>query len=225
LPEKIVVSYNGVDLARFDPAAEDGEAVRREFGLEDRLVVGVTGAMTGPESLDGPGKGQHILVKAAATLKAEFPDLSVLLVGDGPARHKVEQTVAACGMGDRVVFAGRRFDVPRLLSAMDIYCLPSIHGEFFPNSIIEAMSMELPWIGADIAGLSELTAGGDAGWVSAPGDVEALAANLRRLAADVDLRRKRGLRGRREVEARFTIDKVTDRILEAYRAAGLRLSS
>jgi glycosyltransferase involved in cell wall biosynthesis len=220
-PDKIAVTYNGIDLARFDPANEDRESARRALGLEGRLVVGTIGAMTGPEMLDGPGKGQHVLVRAVAQLKDEFPDLTVLLVGDGPARHKVERIVAECGIGDRVVFAGQRFDVSHLLSAMDIYCLASIHGEFFPNSIVEAMSMELPWIGSDIAGLAELTAGGAAGWVSPPGDVDALAANLRRLAGDGTLRRERGLTGRGEVEKRFTIEKVGDRIIAAYRKAGL----
>jgi len=219
-PEKIVVTYNGLDLAKFDPSKQDREAMRAELGLTGKLVVGSTGAMVGPEELDGPGKGQHNLVKAAARLRDRFPDLVVLLVGDGPGRARVEQVVRELDMSERVVFAGMRFDVPPLLAAMDIYALPSIHGEFFPNSIIEAMSMELPWIGSDIAGLSELTAGGEAGWVSPPGDVDALAENLARLAASADLRRERGLRGRREVEDRFTIEQVTERILTGYHTAG-----
>lgn len=218
-PEKIVVTYNGIDLAKFDPSKEDGAAVRAELGLDHKLVVGVTGAMTGPPELGGPGKGQHLLIRAAALLRERFPNLTVLLVGDGPSRPQVEEVVREFGMKDRVVFAGMRFDVSRMLSAMDIYALPSIHGEFFPNSIIEAMSMELPWIGSDIAGLHELSAGGEAGWVTPPGDVEALAGNLAKLADDAELRRKRGLRGRREVENRFTIAEVSDRILAGYRAA------
>ncbi|MFN2099283.1 glycosyltransferase [Altererythrobacter sp. MF3-039] len=220
-PEKIVVTYNGIDLDRFELKRAAGAEARRELNLEGRLVVGTTGAMTGPaDDLGGPGKGQHLLVRAAANLRDEFPELSVLLVGDGPARGHVETTVARLGMEDRVVFAGRRFDVPRMLAAMDIYCLASIYGEFFPNSIIEAMSMNLPWIGSDIAGLSELTADGDAGWVSQPGNVDALTANLRKLAANADLRSSMGARGRLEVEERFTIDKVNDRIESAYRLAG-----
>lgn len=219
-PEKIVVTYNGIDLERFDPSAYDGAAARREFGLEGKVVVGTIGAMTGPEELKGPGKGQHLLVRAAARLRDEFPDLRVLLVGDGPLRVWVERTISELGMEDAVVLAGRRFDTPEMLSAMDIYALPSIHGEFFPNSIIEAMSFSLPWVGSDIAGLSELTAGGEAGWVVPPGDVEALADRLRVLLADQQLRTRRGARGRREVEERFTIAKVTERIMAGYRAAG-----
>lgn len=222
-PEKIVVTYNGIDPSRFDPSANDGATARAEFGLEGKVVVGTTGAMTGPEDLDGPGKGQHVLVKAVARLREQYPDLHVLLVGDGPARGKVEQVVRDLKMDDRVVFAGMRFDVPRLLGAMDIYALPSTHGEFFPNSIIEAMCMGLPWVGSDIAGLSELTANGEAGQVTPPWDVDALAASLSPLVGSPELRAARGARGRREVEERFTIDKVTDRILSGYRAAGCKV--
>jgi glycosyltransferase involved in cell wall biosynthesis len=221
-PNKIVVTYNGIDLTRFDPTKYDGAKVRRDFGLEGKIVVGTIGAMTGPEELNGPGKGQHNLVKAAALLKEEFPNLRVLLVGDGPLRPKVEQAVVDSGMEDFVVFAGRRFDAPEMLSAMDIYALPSIHGEFFPNSIVEAMSFGLPWVGSDIAGLGELTADGEAGWVVPPGDVAALAERLRPLLADGSLRRERGHRGRREIESRFTIEHVTERIIDGYRAAGWR---
>lgn len=222
-PEKVLVTYNGLDLTRFDPAQYDRAQSRREFALgEAEVVVGTVGAMTGPDELDGPGKGQHILVRAAHLLRDEFPALRLLLVGDGPARHKVERVAAELGMEDRVIFAGRRFDTPEMLAAMDIYALPSIHGEFFPNSIVEAMSFGLPWVGADIAGLSELTAQDEAGWVVPPGDHVALAARLRLLVGDQALRRERGLRGRREVEERFTIDKVAARILDGYRRAGLK---
>ena len=218
--EKISVTYNGVDIERFNPAQVDRDAIRQEFGLDGKVVVGTVGAMTGPLELDGPSKGQHILVRAVAQLKESNPDLRVLFVGDGHNRHKVESCADELGITDRVVFAGRRFDVANMLSAMDIYCLASIWGEFFPNSILEAMAMKLPWIGSDIAGLSELTAGGEAGWVSAIGDVDALAKNLSKLAGDRRLRETRGARARKEVEERFTIARVCDRLVDCYAGEG-----
>lgn len=219
--EKIRVTYNGVELDRFQPDSVDGGAERAKLGLTGKIVVGTTGAMTGPTELDGPGKGQHNLVKAVGLLKDRHPDLAVLLVGDGHNCWQVRAAARESGIEERVVFAGRRFDVPEMLSAMDIYCLASIYGEFFPNSIIEAMSMGLPWIGSDIAGLSELTARGEAGWVSPVGDVNALAANLDRLVSDPDLRATRGVRARAEVEQQLSIEKVCDRILATYVDAGM----
>lgn len=220
--DKIVVTYNGVDTTRFAPSEALRAEQRAKLGLTDEVVVGSVGAMVAFEGEEGAGKGQHLLVRAAARLKDKHPGLRVLLVGDGDGRPLVEAIAAETGMTDRVMFVGRRFDTPELLSAMDIYALPSILGEFFPNSIVEAMCMNLPWIGSDIAGLSELTANNEAGWVSPIGDVEALTADLDRLVSDAGLRKSRGDRARREVLERLTIEKVTDRILNAFVAAGAR---
>lgn len=220
-PAKVIVTYNGIDANRFDATRYNCSASRQEFGFhENDVVVGTIGAMTGPDNLAGPGKGQHILVQAAAMLRPAFPRLRVLLVGDGPHRAKVEHIVDKLDMRGHVVFAGRRFDAPEMLAAMDIYALPSIHGEFFPNSILEAMSFGRPWVGSDIAGLSELTADGEAGQVVRPNDAVALADALRPLLADPALRQARGARGRREIESQFTIEKVCARILRAYCVAG-----
>lgn len=224
VPEKkIRVTYNGVELERFCLEKVDREAERKKLGLTDKIVVGTTGAITGPEALSGPSKGQHNLVKAVGLLKDKHPNLAILLVGDGPKRWQVEEAAKTVGIENRVIFAGRRFDIPEMLSAMDIYCLASIYGEFFPNSIIEAMAMGLPWIGSDIAGLSELTANNQAGWVSPIDDVEALAANLDKLASHPELRHQRGACAISEVHNLFTIEKVCDRIISAYKDVGLKL--
>ena len=220
--DKIVVTYNGVDTTRFVPSTRQRADQRKSLGLTDEVVVGSVGAMVAFPREEGAGKGQHLLVRAAAKLKDKHPRLRVLLVGDGSGRPSVEAVTRDVGMEDRVIFVGQRFDTPQLLDAMDIYALASTQGEFFPNSIVEAMCMSLPWIGSDIAGLGELTAEGEAGWVTPIGDVDALAVNLDRLVSDPELRRSRGERARREVMERLTIEKVTDRILGAFRAAGAK---
>lgn len=217
---RVMTTYNGVDLTRFSPELYDREAVRRELGLENTITVGTVGAMLGERDWGGPGKGQHLLIEAAAHLVSDFPQLRVLLVGDGPMRPVAEQTAVRLGIKDKVMFLGRRLDVPPLVAAMDIYCLPSIRGEFFPNSIVEAMAMGKPWLGSDIAGLSELTAEGGAGTVVPVGDVAALTRELRRLVASEDLRLRMGAHARREVLERFAIERVVDRVLDGYARAG-----
>lgn len=213
---RIRVTYNGVNLNRFRPSEVDATGNKAALGLKGKIVVGVTGAMLLEPSIDGPTKGQHKLVEAVALIKDKLPDIRILLVGDGPARQYIENTAKQNDILERVVFAGRRFDVPEMLSAMDIYCQPSIFGEFFPNAIIEAMAMGKPWIGSDIAGLRELTVNNMAGWVSPIGDVQSLADNLERLACNQDLRISRGIAGLEFVKSNLTIDRVVGRILDAY---------
>lgn len=218
--EKIRLTFNGVDIKRFNPEAVDPEEAKAKLGLTGRIVIGTTGAMLSHVGIEGPTKGQHNIVLAVALLKDKHPELSVLLVGDGPAREFVAKVARDAGVSDRVIFAGQRFDIPEMISAMDIYCQASIFGEFFPNAIIEAMAMGKPWIGSDIAGLSELTVNDTAGWVTPIGDIKALAVNLDKLISDPELRALRGAAGMAHVHAKLTTEKVVDRILSAYRAGG-----
>ncbi|MFP6678500.1 MAG: glycosyltransferase family 4 protein [Pirellulaceae bacterium] len=210
--DRVTVTYNGIDPQRFDPDTVDSTRIRDEFDLHDRVVVGHIGAMNGC-------KGQDVLVEAIACVKKQFPHVACLLVGDGPARQHVERRAAELGVSDCVHFAGMRFESPDFHACFDIYAQPSVRGEMFPNSIIEAMAMRTPWIGSDISGLSEMTADGEAGWVTSPGAVEALANNLIKLLADKELRRARGQRAYDEVHRRFTIQHVVSRIESAYEQA------
>lgn len=210
--EKIKVTYNGYDPLRFDRAATNPDRVRQEFGLQGKRIIGCVGAMVRRP----PSKGQHLLVHAVKQLVARFPDVHLLLVGDGEGRADVEAAVKQSGLHAHVTLAGRRFDTPDFFASFDIYSLPSIEGEIFPNSIVEAMALGVPWIGSDIAGLKELTANGDAGIVVPIGDVDALAAKLAALLADEALRQRMGRRALEEAQSRFTISSVVDRIFTAY---------
>jgi len=222
--DRIIVSYNGVDLGKFNADSAEREAVRAELGLKDETVVATVGAMVGGSDWKGPSKGQDLLVQALAQLRDRLPALRVMFVGDGDMRAHVEETARRLGVTDRVLFLGRRFDVARLLTAADIYCLPSVAGEFFPNSIVEAMAMGKPWIGSDIAGLGELTADGGAGLLVKIGDVDDLARRICELATNDTLRAQMGRRARVEVEQRFTIVQVVDRVVAAYARAGAAVS-
>lgn len=210
---RVTVTYNGFDQQRFNPITADSERIRREFSLGSRTLIGCVGTMVETK----PTKGQHVLVEALAKIRPRFPDAHVVFVGDGPGRAHVEQVARDLNMTDHVTFAGMRFDTPDFFSAFDIYCLPSIKGEMFPNSIVEAMAMGKPWVGSDIAGLSELTAEGRAGTVVPIGDADSLANALIKLLEDRGLRLAMGVKARKEAVERFTISAVVDRIESAYR--------
>jgi glycosyltransferase involved in cell wall biosynthesis len=208
-PSRILVSYNGVDLARFNPDEHDGTAIRKALHIGEDLIFGHIGAFSG-------WKGQEVLVDAFASVRHRLPPSHIVFVGDGPARAPVEAQVRRLGLTDTVHFAGFRTDVEQFHAAFDVYCQPSTQGEMLPNAILEAMSMGTPWVGSDISGLSEMTASGRAGLLSAPGDIAGLATQLERLANDRALRATMGAVARKEVEAKFTIQAVVDCLERAY---------
>jgi glycosyltransferase involved in cell wall biosynthesis len=209
---RIHVTYNGTDLVRFNPDNISGDTIRREFGLEQAIILGHVGAFSG-------AKGQQNIVRVVARLADRYPQIRALLVGVGEARPAVENLAVNLGVADKIIFAGFRTDIPLFQAAFDIYLQPSTWGEMFPNAIVEAMSMRKPWVGSDISGLAELTADGRAGTVVPPDDINALVAAIEPLVASPELRTLRGKAGRLEVEERFTIVAVVDRIEHVYRDA------
>jgi glycosyltransferase involved in cell wall biosynthesis len=136
------ILYYGIDLKPFQSTV-DATAVRAELGIPaDTFVVGHVGRFD-------EQKNHRFLVKIAAEIARYEPRVRFLLVGDGPLRPIIEQQVAQAGIVDKVVFAGVRSDVPRLmLGAMDVFVFPSFY-EGLPLVGIEAQAAGLPLILSD----------------------------------------------------------------------------
>ncbi len=210
--KNITVTYNGVNLTKFDIKKANKDKIRKEFGIPKKdIIIGHVGAMSTNT------KGQHVLIQAFSMLCKEYTNIRLVFVGDGESLASFKSLAKQLEIQDRIIFTGRRFDIPDMQSAFDIFCLTSIWGEMFPNAILEAMSMGNPWIGSDISGLSELTAQNKAGIVIPPGDVKSIYYEIKILIDNESLRLDRGKMAYNEVINKFTIDKVVDRIEKAYK--------
>ncbi|MGQ9592052.1 MAG: glycosyltransferase [Planctomycetota bacterium] len=129
--------FCGIDLNPFRGPVERN-ALRREFGLPERaFVIGHAGRFH-------PQKNHLFLLEIATEIARRVPKTRLLLVGDGPLRPAVETRAKELGIRERVVFAGIRADVPRLMKgAMDVLVFPSLH-EGLGIAIIEAQAAALP---------------------------------------------------------------------------------
>ena len=134
-PARITVIPNGVDLSRivFDSAAR--AVVRAQFGILDGdYVIGVLGRLD-------PNKQFDLVIEAAAPLLNDAAKL--LVVGKGEEQDHLEKVAAACGVTDKVLFAGERHDVAAVLSAMDLFVASSAQ-ETFGLSVLEALGNGVP---------------------------------------------------------------------------------
>ncbi len=170
----------GVDLRRYSPEAVDPGAVRRlreDLGLGSDPVLLMVAEFT-------PGKRHLDLVRAVAALcrATGGPRPRLLLAGRGPLAGAVLREAGALGIGDRVHALGLRRDVPVLMRAAQVLVLPSDR-EGLPRCVLEAMSMGLPVVGTRVRGTTELLEDG-CGTLVEVGDVEALAAGVRRMLSD-----------------------------------------
>jgi glycosyltransferase involved in cell wall biosynthesis len=157
----IEVIPTGVEIPTELPDAEQRRAARRRFGFEDSaFVAGHMGAFTHE-------KGQDVAVAAAKLLEAEFPDLRLILAGEGPLRSALE--------GDpRVLLPGYVDDRARFFAALDVFLMPS-RSDGWGLAALEAMAHGLPVIASRTGGLTEIVVSGETGWLVAPDDPSALA--------------------------------------------------
>lgn len=152
--ERVLAIGNGVDVSRFDPVGVGaGGTVRGALGIPaNAFVVGMIGRQVRE-------KGVAEFLTAAADLAQRFPQIWFLLVGDRLASDhaggvEAEFDAAKAILGERLVAPGLRSDIPQMLAAIDLFCLPSWR-EGMPRTIIEAMMMAKPVVATDIRGSRE----------------------------------------------------------------------
>jgi glycosyltransferase involved in cell wall biosynthesis len=201
--DHIRVVPSGIDPGASVAPAAAGAAVRAEWGVPEHAPLAV---LVG--SLERR-KGARVLLAAAAAV----PGLWVVFCGDGSEAPALRG--AAAPLGDRVRFAGFRHDVPACLAAADVVVLPSLH-EGLGIAALEAMAATRPVVASRTGGLAEAVADGETGLLVPPGDPDALAAALARLAADPALRRRLGEAGRVRLLARFTSARMAEGTLACY---------
>jgi len=199
--ERVAVIYNGVDLAPFQRAAPQREAVQHEIG-----------AATGGPVILQVARLDYLKDHATALRMLERvvqvrPEARLVLVGDGPEQGKIEALVQQLRLAPYVRFLGLRTDVARLLSAADIFLLSSI-SEGIPLTLIEAMAAGLPVVATQVGGVAEVVVDGETGLLAPSGDDGALAEKVLRLADSPDLRRDLGVRGRERAQALFSETKM-----------------
>lgn len=123
------------------------------------------------------GKGHEYLIRAMANLKPETYPVKVLLVGDGPAKKRLQQLAQQLRIADIIQFLGRRHDVPNILASSDIFVLPS-EAEGMSNALLEAMATGLPCVAANISANRAIITHRQTGLLFLVNNVDDLARNL-----------------------------------------------
>ena len=200
--DRIVVIPNGVDLERFRVPV-DVAAVRRGLGIDpDVPLVTVVSRVTRL-------KGLEQFITAAAILTDQHPRVRFLVAGE-PAPGddlylaSLKRLAARLGLGDRLVFAGLRQDVPSLLAASTAAVMPSLN-EALSNALLESMAAGLPTVATRVGGTAEALTDGATGLLVPPDDARALAAALGRLLDDPAMAAALGRAARVTIEQRFSL--------------------
>ncbi len=205
-PDHVTTVHNGIRAPA--PAPDGGRGLRRALGIasEDVVVAMVTVLRL--------GKGHDIAARAIAMLRDDFPNLKLLVLGDGPDRAEIERQLGVAG--DAVVMAGFRDDVPAVLDWVDVLVHPS-RIDAFPTALLDALASSTPVVATAVGGIPEIVADGETGLLLKPPPTEdELSGALRRLLESRDLRLRMAERGREVFEARFTADRWIERLVPVY---------
>lgn len=206
-PPPVGVFDLGTDPDFFNPSRNTGR-LRLAWGVgKDPLIVTVARLV--------PHKGQDVVIKAVASLSAEFPALRYAIVGVGPDEQRLRELAASLGIADRVVFAGALSDdeVAEAYATSTMYAGLSrveegIHAEGFGISFLEAAASGLPSVAGDSGGVRSAVRHGTSGLVLPPTDVGMVAAAIRELLTDEAKRAQMGRAGRMLVESYYNWDRV-----------------
>lgn len=202
----------GVDADVFRPGA-GREAVRARHGLADRPVVVCVSRLVAR-------KGQDVLVRALPAVQAHVPGAALLVVGDGPARRRVERLVAAAGLTDDVVLAGRVpwQEVPAYYAAGDVFAMPSrtrllgLEPEALGICYLEAAAAGLPVVAGRSGGAPDAVLAGQGGLVVDGRDVAAVAEAVSGFLLDRRRAAEWGRRGRAWVQESWSWQGQVERL-------------
>lgn len=205
----VVVVPNGVDLRRFLEATPEPWP-RQALGLTPDDVVLIYVGRLGPE------KNLPFLLRAFRGVAAMYPQVHLVLVGDGPERENLEDRVRDMGLGQRVHFVGKvpYDEVPRYLVMADAFVTASVT-EVHPLSVIEAMAAGLPVVGVRSPGVGDMVVHEETGLL-VEHDLSAFTAALTRLVSEGEARRRWGEAGR-EASRRYDVRVTTRQLEEHYR--------
>jgi glycosyltransferase involved in cell wall biosynthesis len=211
--ERIRVVPSGIDVAAFVVPEAERAAVRAGWGLAATdVVVVVVGALE-------RRKGHAVLLAAARRLAPLAPELRYVFCGAGGEAERL--AAAAAPLDGAVRFAGFRRDVAACLAAADVVALPSL-AEGLGVAALEAMAAGRAVLASRVGGLAEVVVGGVTGLLVPPGDPEALAGGLLRLARDAELRARLGAAGRARVAAEYTTARMAEGTLACYQGTPWR---
>jgi len=202
---------NGVDLERY--SQQDACCtLREEYGMEPGSpIVGVVGRLE-------PEKGHPTLIDAWPLVLARVPEAYLLVVGEGSRLEALQDQARSLGLDGKVVFTGRRDDVPAVTAALDVAVLPS-YREAQGLTILEAMALSRPVVASNVGGIPEMVEDGVTGLLVPPHQPEPLAAAIVRLLTDHPFADMLARAGHDLVHRQFCVEVMVRAIEDFYEGA------
>jgi len=209
--ERVSVIYNGVYLQKFakDMPADEKQAMKKNLGFSDGPVVGSIGRLS-------PVKGYDYLLHAFKRVIVKRPEVSLLIIGEGPYEGVLRKIARELAIEDSVFFMKAVVDTSRLLPVIDVYVFPSIQ-EGLGLSLLEAMASKRPCVATDVGGISNIIQNGKNGILVPSKDTYLLGNAIERVLDDREFSARISHAGFDTVKERFSLEIMADKTAEFYK--------
>jgi len=203
--ENTLVLPNGVEAAVTVSEREKAE-IRKSLGIKpaEKMILNV-GRLV-------PVKGIDMLIKITDRLLDDGLEVKMVIVGDGPYQEEYENK--AKKWQENIIFTGFRRDILQLMSACDLFLLPSL-SEGLPNVLLEAAACGKPVVASNVGGIPDIVTHQETGFLAPPEDVDAFVHYIKIILSDGNPV-KMGQAARRAVEERFNWETIINKLEEIY---------
>lgn len=202
--------HNGIDcVEKFNINKYDRDSERNKLNIEsDDLLIYFIGRLS-------PEKNPDIFLKAAQRVVKKYKNAKFFIIGDGPMRSDIEKEIASSN-NKNIKYLGYQTDIPRYLSAADVFVLPSkIEG--FPLSNIEAMAMGVCVISSDVGGVKDAVADGKNGFLVKANSVDDLEKAIEDVIKNKDKLRTVSKEAIKTVNDNFSLEILSQKYNNLYK--------
>jgi len=207
-PDQIICIHSAVDLVPYSEPS-DRSWYLKEFDLEENvLTCGVVAQFI-------ERKGHKYLFEAIPGILTTHSDIRFLLFGRGPLEEDLKAKCRSLGIADRVIFAGFREDLDRILGSLDLLIHPALM-EGLGVSLLQAAAAGVPIVGTRVGGIPEIVRDGVNGYLVPPSDVPSLEDAVVRALSDLEKARLMGKNGNKIVLENFSIEAMVAENLSVY---------
>lgn len=207
--KKIVAIYNGIELERFNQPVDVTKKKKELKIAPQNYVIGNVGKLR-------KERGQRYLIEALPTALKAFPNLTLLLAGDGEERQALEKLAKDLGIKNNVMFLGNREDIPQILKTLDIFVNPSLI-EGMSNALMEAMASKCAIIASNIPPNREAIENKKSGLLVLSKNPEKLASAVIYLLKKPNLRRTYSENAFQTVREKFSLQETIRELDDFFR--------
>jgi glycosyltransferase involved in cell wall biosynthesis len=208
--DKIITIYNGINLSPYRALSPTTKNEKRRL-----LNIPIDGMLITTVAVLRELKGIQYMIEAMPKLLDAAPDVYYLIVGDGEYGQSLRELVASHQLGNRVLFAGQRSDIPEILAASDLFVLPSLT-EALPTVLMEAMAAMKPIVASSVGGIPEMINNRINGMLVSPENPLELADTCLQVLLDKNMAETMGRNGFDIAREKFDIQDQVRKLTNLY---------